>query len=157
MFHLAQVNIARLRAPITDPILQGFVSRIQEIHELADGSEGFVWRFKDEEHGTGYVQVFGDDRLLFNMSVWESVGALKQFTYRSSHRELLGSRELWFERMPGPYAAMWWLPAGTLPSIEDAKARLDSLAVNSDTAYSFSFRKVFAPPISEAGALAQQA
>src|ERR687895_715621 len=99
MFHVAQVNIARLLAPLDDPRIHGFASRLEEINRLAESSPGFVWRFTGAEYGAN------DSRILFNMSVWETLEALKEFTYRSTHRELLKERHSWFERMDTPSLA----------------------------------------------------
>ena len=35
-YHLAQVNIARMRAPLDDPLMAGFVSRLAEINALSE-------------------------------------------------------------------------------------------------------------------------
>ena len=143
MYHLAQVNIARALWPLEDPAMAGFVSRIEEIHALAASAPGFVWRFADEEP---YERVFGGERLLFNMSVWESVQALREFTYAGAHRELFRDRTQWFEKFGAPALAMWWIPAGTRPSVADAKQRLDHLAVHGESEFAFTFRCPFAAP-----------
>jgi heme-degrading monooxygenase HmoA len=147
-FHLAQVNIARPRAPLDDPLMADFAARLAEINALAESSPGFVWRFKDEVYGAIYLQVFGDDRLLFNMSVWESAEALKDYVYRSAHREPLARRHEWFEKRPGASLAMWWIPAGTIPTVEDSRERLDHLAEHGPTPFAFTFRETFPPPAS---------
>src|SRR5215211_3054046 len=104
-FHLAQVNVARMLAPLTDPVMAGFVARLGEINQLAESSPGFVWRLTED------VNPFDSD-ILFNLSVWESLEARRQFVYRTSHKEVLAAREEWFQRFEGPYVALWWIPAG---------------------------------------------
>jgi hypothetical protein len=42
-FHLAQVNIGRLRAPIGDPIMEGFRSQLDPINALAELVDGAPW------------------------------------------------------------------------------------------------------------------
>lgn len=143
MHHLAQVNIARPLYPLEDASMAGFVSRIEEINSLAIAAPGFVWRFNDEEP---YERVFGGERLLFNMSVWESVEALRDFTYGGAHRELFRDRAKWFSKFGAPALAMWWIPAGSRPTVEDAKRRLDHLATHGETEFAFTFRLVFAAP-----------
>lgn len=150
MFQLAQVNIARALYPLEDPAMIGFTSRIEEINALAESAPGFVWRFKDEEP---YERVFAGERLLFNMSVWESVEALRKFTYGSAHRELFRDRASWFGKFGAPALAMWWIAAGSRPTVEEAKARLDHLAAHGESEFAFTFRRVFGPP----SARAQQA
>ena len=143
MHHLAQVNIARALYPLDDPAMTGFVSRIEEINALAATAPGFVWRFNDEEP---YERVFGGERLLFNMSVWESAEALRAFTYGGGHRELLRDRAQWFGKLGSPALALWWIPAGSRPSVEEAKSRLDHLAAHGDSEFAFTFRKLFPAP-----------
>jgi len=46
MYHLAQVNIAHMRAPLDDPLMAGFVAQLETINALADASPGFIWRLQ---------------------------------------------------------------------------------------------------------------
>ena len=84
-FHLAQVNIGRLRAPLDDPIMEGFRSQLDPINALADRSPGFVWRLQTEEGNATAIRPYEDERMAINMSVWESFDALQQFVYRTAH------------------------------------------------------------------------
>ena len=43
-FHLAQINIGRLRAPIDDPMIADFKNNLDSINAQAEASPGFVWR-----------------------------------------------------------------------------------------------------------------
>src|SRR5437667_9885247 len=45
-YHLAQVNIARMRAPLDHPIMIDFVAQLDRINTLADATPGFVWRLQ---------------------------------------------------------------------------------------------------------------
>lgn len=147
MFQLAQVNIARARAPLHDSLMQGFTSRLNEINTLGENSPGFVWRFIDDENDAIlYRSLFNDPQLVFNMTVWESWESLKDFSYRSSHKELLVNRQQWFEHRSAPSFAMWWVESGHRPSIQEAKFRLDHLQEHGETEWAFSFRKPFARP-----------
>src|SRR6266536_2659737 len=91
-YHLAQVNVGRLRAPIDDPVTADFVAALEPINQLADHSPGFVWRLQTPEGDATSIRVFSDDSILVNMSVWESVEALWDFTYASRHLDLLRRR-----------------------------------------------------------------
>ena len=146
IYHLAEVNIARMLAPLTDPVMAGFVARLDEINALADGSSGFIWRFQGDSGNATYLRPYDDDRILFNLSVWESVEHLKQYTYRSQHSELVRQRKDWFSKFDGPYYTMWWIAAGHIPTIEEAKTRLEYLRANGECDYAFSFKKTFPPP-----------
>jgi len=48
MYHLAQVNISRLLAPIDDPLIANFKAALDPINALAESSPGFVWRLKSD-------------------------------------------------------------------------------------------------------------
>ena len=56
LFHLAQLNIGRFRAPLDDPIMEGFRTQLDPINALADQSPGFVWRLQTED-GRGCFSV----------------------------------------------------------------------------------------------------
>src|SRR5215831_17118315 len=45
-YHLAQINIGRLIAPIDDPRIAEFVAQLAPINALADQAHGFVWRLQ---------------------------------------------------------------------------------------------------------------
>ena len=101
--HLAQVNIARMKAPLEDPIMSGFVARLDEINALADHSPGFIWRFQTSEGNATYLRPYDDDRILFNMSVWDSMESLKNYVYDTAHVELFRNRQAWFEKFAGTH------------------------------------------------------
>jgi hypothetical protein len=144
MFHLAQVNIGRIRGRLDGPVMAGFVRRLEEINALADRSPGFVWRLQTNEGNATYFRPYeDDDRVLLNMSVWESVETLKNYVYRTVHAELLRQRHEWFERFAGVYMGLWWVPAGHLPGIDEAKKRLAHLEKHGPTQYAFTFKNVF--------------
>ncbi len=144
-YHLAQVNIARVKAPVDDPQMAGFMNRLDELNALADNSPGFVWRLQTADGNATYFRPYPeDDRVLLNMSVWESLEALKRYVYGSPHKELLRQRHEWFEKFSGAYAALWWVPAGHLPGIDEAKQRLAYLDAHGPTQYAFTMQTPFA-------------
>src|SRR6266568_5524315 len=144
-YNIAQVNIGRILAELDDPIMAGFVNRLEEINALADVSSGFVWRLQTTEGNATYLRPFQDERTLLNMSVWETVEALRHFVYHTAHVELLRQRQAWFEKFAGAYAALWWVPQGRLPGVDEAKKRLAHLETHGPTQFAFTFKKVFAP------------
>ena len=145
MHHIAQLNIARFKAPIDDPSMAGFVEQLDPINELADGWPGFVWRLQTDEGNATAIRAFDDDLLLVNMSVWESVDALGEFVYRSGHVEVMRRRREWAERMAEAYMCLWWIPAGEIPTVEEAKERLYHLRRHGPTPHAFTFKRRFAP------------
>ena len=144
-FHLAQVNIALPREPLDSALLADFVAALDPINALADGSPGFVWRLQTEDGNATAVRIF-DDRLMVNMSVWESVEVLADYVYRSAHTEVMRNRRTWFHHLGEVYAALWWVPAGHRPTVAEAEERLTHLRVHGPTPDAFTFQHPFAPP-----------
>jgi hypothetical protein len=144
-YHIAQVNIGRIRAELSDPIMAGFVNRLDEINALADGSAGFVWRLQTDEGNATYFRPFNDGRMLLNMSVWMDVESLREYVYQTAHRELLRQRQAWFEKFAGAYLALWWVPTGHIPGIDEAKQRLAHLETHGPTEFAFNFQRIFEP------------
>lgn len=144
--HLAQVNVARMRGPLEGPIMAGFVARLDEINALADRSPGFVWRLQTDAGNATYLRPYDDDRILFNLSVWEGVESLRNYVYRSAHAELFRSRREWFTAFESAHLALWWVPHGHLPSVDEAKERLAHLDAHGPTPFAFTFKAAFRSP-----------
>ena len=146
-WHLAQVNVGRLRAAVDDPLIADFVAGLDRINALADVAPGFVWRLQTEAGNATAVRPIDDDELLaINMSVWESVEALAAYVYRSDHAAFMRRRREWFERMDQAYLALWWIPVGHRPTTTEAIAKLELLRAKGPTVDAFTFRKAFPPP-----------
>jgi heme-degrading monooxygenase HmoA len=133
--HLAQVNVAYMRAEQNDPLLADFVSELDRINGLADVSP------EDRE--------YDDPRVLFNMSVWETVDDLHAFTYKTAHAEIFANRKKWFEewrlKMQSQGVALWWVPVGHIPTVAEAKEHLVYLTEHGPTARAFTFKRRFDP------------
>lgn len=126
--------------------MAGFVAQLDEINALADASPGFVWRLQDEAGDATSIRAFDDPRMLVNLSLWESVEALREFVYKTAHKGVMLDRKRWFESMDGPHMVLWWIPAGELPGVDQAKRKLATLATNGPTAQAFTFAKPFPAP-----------
>ena len=144
--HLAQLNVARMIAPLEDPVMAGFVAQLDTVNALADASPGFVWRLQTDDGDATALRVFDDSKVLVNLSVWESLESLREFAYRGQHKELLKDRRHWFENMDGPYVVLWWIPAGHLPTVEEAKARLQTLRTEGPSEKAFTFGQSYPAP-----------
>ena len=145
-YHIAQVNIGRIRGPLDSATMHGFMSRLDEINALADHSPGFVWRLQTDAGNATYFRPYPeDDRVLLNMSVWESIEALKHYVYKTVHAEVLRQRHEWFDKFESSYLALWWVPMGHLPGIDQAKKRLAHLDAHGPTQFAFTFKKTFDP------------
>src|SRR6266702_4553992 len=145
-YHLAQVNIARMLAPLTGPLMAGFVSELDAINALADNSSGFLWRLQTLKGNATDIRPFEDDLILVNLSLWASLADLSTFVYKSRHRQVLQQRHQWFQRFDGPYLALWWVLSGHIPTVEEAKERLTYLSAKGEPPYAFSFKKLFSAP-----------
>ena len=145
MWHLAQLNIGRAKGPMDGPVMAGFAALLDPVNALADAAPGFVWRLQDDSGNATSIRAFDDDSLMLNMSVWESVEALRAFVYTTAHVDALRRRAEWFEKFDSVYVVAWWIPAGHIPSIEEAKERLDHLEAHGPTPYAFTLRQPFAP------------
>lgn len=149
-FQVAQINVARAKAPVGSPLLAGFVAKLDEVNALADAAPGFVWRLQTEDGNATAIRAFDDDRVIVNMSVWESVDDLGAFVYRSDHVEVMRRRREWFDRLD-VFMALWWVPAGHVPSVAEAQERLAHLGVYGSAQFSFTFKQRFASPDSGDG------
>jgi Domain of unknown function (DUF3291) len=150
--HVAQVNIALAREPLDSPVLAEFVANLEPVNALADAAPGFVWRLQDETGDATSIQAFDDERLIINMSVWESIEALWSFVYDGGHLEVMRRRREWFTRWAtSGYMCLWWIPAGHIPSTDEAKERLEHLEANGPTPRAFTFRHRFDPRAAPAG------
>lgn len=148
-YHLAQVNIAIAKYSYDDPRFAGFVDNLDRIYDMAAATPGFVWRHVSVNDDAEAKAVFGEEDLIFNMSVWESKEALRDFVYLSEHVDILRQRGEWFVPQNRPILALWWQPAGTVPTVVESKHRLDRLTQAGPTEDAFTFRQFFEPPQGE--------
>jgi len=145
-YHIAQVNIGRLRYPIDDPRMADFVNNLEKINTLGEQSKGYVWRLQDESGDATSFRPFDDEQIAVNLTVWETIEDLYQYVYYSEHTDFFRRRQEWFEKMDDyPYMAMWWIPAGELPTLEDMKRRLDYMHGHGPTPYAFTFKERYTP------------
>ena len=137
--HLAQLNIGRFRYPTDDPRMADFMNNLDLVNALAERSQGFVWRLKDGSGNATGFRPFPDPQMAVNLSVWENVEALERYVYQTVHKHFYGRREEWFDKMEAPHFVMWWVPAGHVPTLDEAKERLEYLDTHgpSDRAFSW--------------------
>ena len=148
-FHLAQINIARLLAPLDDPQIAGFVAELDSINALADAASGFIWRLQSSSGNATDVPYNDDPFVIVNMSMWDSIELLRNYVYTSRHIEVFRQRAKWFERMAKPHYCLWWVPAGQIPTVGGGRERLEHYQVHGATPYSFWFHKHFPAPAPE--------
>ena len=139
--HVAQLNIARMLAPMESDVMKDFREGLEPINALGEQSAGFVWRLKDEESGDATaIRIFDDEMIIVNLTLWESVQSLFNFAYTSRHTEFLRRRTEWFEKSNVPMYVLWFVPEGHIPSTDEAKERLEHLQQHGETEYAFQFK-----------------
>lgn len=146
MYHLAQVNIAKTKGTMDSKVMKEFVDNLEPINAIAESSTGFVWRLKDENDNATDIAYSDDPNVIVNMSVWESVDALKHFMFKTHHIDFLKRKKEWFFSDLKPNYALWWVPIGHIPSIEEAKEKLALLEKLGDSELAFSFKQMFDAP-----------
>jgi hypothetical protein len=146
-YQIAQINIARMHGvSINDHIMQEFVDNLDKVNDLAENSEGFIWRLKDENNNATGINPYGDEQILVNVSVWESIEALEKYVYKTFHTDFLRRRKEWFQNFGKVSTAMWWIKKDEFPTIEEAVSKLDYLQQNGASETVFDSKKRFPPP-----------
>ncbi len=145
-YYLAQINIALMKAPLEDPIMAEFAEAIEGINALAEKSPGFIWRLKTSSGNATDIRAYPDPKMLVNVSVWQSIEQLKVYVYKSLHGDFFVRRRQWFEKYQGEHFAMWWIPVGHLPTVEEGKAKLEYLELHGNSPQSFTFAKPYPSP-----------
>jgi hypothetical protein len=153
-YHLAEVNIGRGLAPLDSEQLRPFMEALDGVNAIADASPGFVWRLQTDEGNATALRVFDDPNLMVNMSVWESFEALRSFVYRGGeHLAIMRRRKEFFERADDHILALWWVPAGTIPTVAGAESRLTLLRAVGPSPEAFTFKVSFPAPGETGGAI----
>jgi heme-degrading monooxygenase HmoA len=151
---LAQVNVARLLAPLDSELLFDFVASLDEVNASADDAPGFIWRLQSEEGNATSIKAFEWDRgdspgVIINMSVWESVDDLSRWIKGPLHRAVLVQRRKWFERVAEATTALWWVSGNHLPSTHEAESKVLHLRHYGPTVTAFTFKDTFEAPDDE--------
>jgi hypothetical protein len=151
-WHFAQFNVARLHEPLDHPATAEFVAGLDEVNAVAESSPGFVWRLTDDATGlsSSYVRAYDDPLVIINLTVWETPEHLQDFVYRSTHTSFLRRRREWFEKLDDAYLVCWWVPAGQVPSVDEAVARLERLRRDGVSDEAFTLRDLRPAPAAPA-------
>ena len=142
-YHLAQLNIAKMKYPAEAPEMVEFMNNLDRINALAEQSPGFIWRLQTEDGDATGIDFFGPD-ILVNMSIWKDSKSLHEYVYRTSHAQIMSRRKEWFERFEDSYTVLWWIPEGHIPTLEEANEKLELLRAEGPTAEAFTFKQDFA-------------
>ncbi len=146
LWHIAQMNVGTLLHPTDDPRIAEFMGALDQVNAMADAAPGFVWRLQSDQGNATDIKVSDDPLFIVNMSVWRSVEALFEFVYRTSHRDVMAKRRNWFTRPADAYQVLWWVAAGTIPTVEQGLQRLRWLDRNGASPHAFDFRNKYPSP-----------
>ena len=150
-FHLAQLNVAHMTAPLDSPRLADFAAALDRINALADAAPGFVWRLIEaQEPALAAENPFPSDWLV-NMSVWRDVESLRAYVYRSAHVEVMRLRAQWFHPVAEATLVLWWIPAGHRPTLVEASRRLQRLRTLGPGPEGFHFGRSWPPAPTDRG------
>jgi hypothetical protein len=148
-YQLAQLNIAQFRLPQEHPVNADFVNNLDRVNAVAESQPGFVWRFTGEGNDALDVQAFTDPLIAVNLSVWQDIHSLVDFVYPyEDHKTIMRRRKEWFDKIDF-HLVLWWIEQDRIPSLEEAKIRLELLKHNGPTYAAFTFKQPFAPPSGE--------
>ncbi len=147
-YQLAEINVARMKGVnIDDPVMKEFVDNLDRVNTLAENSEGFVWRLKDDNNNATSLNPYDDEQVIINISVWESVETLEQYVFKTFHSEFLKRRKEWFHKYGQVHTAMWWVEVGKYPTVGEAEKKLAVLQKNGATQEVFNFKDRFSAPV----------
>ncbi|WP_264566405.1 DUF3291 domain-containing protein [Flavobacterium sp. N3904] len=147
-YQLAEINIARMKGVnIHDPIMKEFVDNLDKVNEIAEKSDGFVWRLKDEENNATNLNPYNDEQIIVNYSIWESIETLEHYMYKTFHSEFLKRRKEWFQTFGQVSTAMWWIKKREIPDLAEAMEKLDYLQKNGASEIVFNFKQKYPKPL----------
>ncbi len=150
-YHLAQLNVARALGPTDDEspeaVMREFMDSLDHINGIADKAPGFVWRLQTEEGNATDIHAFDEPDILLNMSMWADYQSFHNYVYKTEHIDFMRRRREWFQPIDGlPVTVMWWVPAGSIPTVEEAISKLRHLGEHGPTPEAFNFRARFDAP-----------
>lgn len=122
--------------------MSGFVNNLERINAIADKAEGFIWRLTGEEDNATAIQVFEDNYLIINMSVWKDIESLFNYVYHSGHLEVYKRKKEWFHHMEDMHMAFWHIEEGHIPTPQEAKDRLEYINKHGESEYAFTFKSM---------------
>jgi len=146
-YALAVMNVAKLRAPLEDTLMDEFRHAIEPINLLAERSPGFVWMYIDDYSKEINIPELQQDALLMpQLSVWTDASSLMHFVFKSGHAMYYKRKREWFEPVSIPYSACWWHEMSdhdeteeSMPTLQQAFERLRALRENNGVPDSFAF------------------
>ena len=145
--HLVQANYGEWAIEkYTPERYQLFCEHGIKVMSRAVAGSGFVWASGNSFYAdANVVRIFDEPNAILNLSVWESYDALKDFVFNGAHREVMQNRDTWFKQLPQLVSVLWWTKVGVMPTIAEAKQKLDLINAVGATPAAFNFAKHFDP------------
>ena len=134
---IAQMNWGRMKFAPVDPRMSEFMGALGRVYAQAEAHPGFIWRIPDEQAAQDMAALGHDDRVSATVSVWDSIEALRDYTFNTEHGAFLKRTSEWFEAVEGPQLVIWRADRLSRPGFGEAFNRLDHLRKhgNSDLAF----------------------
>ncbi len=123
--------------------MAAFVRALADVNWLADQSPGFVWRHRPDDGPVTMATLPGVGEVVLTLSVWDDFESLRQYVYRTAHGLFMQRRTRWFEPVGGFTTALWWVPGGYQPSVQEGLDQLARLRSEGPTPRAFSLRRQF--------------
>lgn len=154
MARLALMTMALLKAPRADPLVAGFMERIEGAFAQAEASPGFIDRSRlDPVTGlydwgirgvpSSFPEQRPGDRLVQTLSIWRDLESTAGYSYCGKHSEALRARREWFVEATWPTYIAWWIAADATPTWSEGYQRFDILHGKGPTPAAFDFRSPF--------------
>lgn len=145
-YQLAQLNLAKFRLPIEDPVNADFVNNLDAVNAIAEAHPGFVWRLKGEGNDAMDLQAYDDPKIISNLSIWTDLESLLDFVYKEdAHKNIMRRRREWFDKMEF-FLVLWWVEAGQIPTLTQSIEKLELLEKTGPSAEAFTFRDHYPAP-----------
>ena len=138
---LVHANIALAKFPFDSQQMANFFEQVARINQIAYDTKGFI----DEPELIDKGSCFNEPHLL-NVTRWQSIDALKDFTYRSDHATVMQARKQWFLPQEGAKYVLFWLPSSQCPTEEMIAKRIAKITHEGPTAQAFDFKTPYPTP-----------
>lgn len=138
--YIAHVNIGYWRPEIGEHEYFRFSELGRSISLDAANNPHLKWQFGTQFYqDPNVMRVFNEPRMILNLSVWNSLEALQEFVYRKYHHQAISRKSEWFEPLTVASYVLWWVDENSMPTLEDAKYRLEYFNEHGANSEAFNF------------------
>jgi hypothetical protein len=139
--HIAHFNWATLVADLEDRRVAPFVNAVPKVNAIAERSPGFVWRSGGEAERVRPSAGRSSPKtaLIASFSVWETPEHFRDYVYKTVHGAFFRRGHEWFEPDRPRGHVLWWVEAGHIPDIAEARDKVDAMTANGPGPEAFDF------------------